>query len=105
MVTSATSANRDNRLSHARRRAPQANPPRPNTPGSRIAHATGSLPLPEWAAEAAKPTVPAASVCNTIELTGGHAEAGEPAGQLEGVVGKISTLPGLKFHDAWLGKP
>ena len=31
--------------------------------------------------------------------------AGEPAAQLAGVVGNISTLPGLKVHDAWLGNP
>src|ERR1017187_345190 len=105
MVTSATSANSDNRLSHARRRAPHANPPRPSTPGSRIAHATWSLPWPGWEAGVAKPTVPADCVCTTIELNGGHAEAGDPAGQVRGVFAEISTLPGLKVHDAWLGSP
>jgi hypothetical protein len=51
------------------------------------------------------PVVPAACVCNTNELTGGHALAGEPDTQLVGDVGKISTLAGLKMHDDWLGSP
>jgi hypothetical protein len=35
-----------------------------------------------------------------MELTGGHAAAGEPAVQLVGVVDRISTLAGLKVHEA-----
>jgi hypothetical protein len=30
---------------------------------------------------------------------------GDPAEQLAGVVGNISTLSGVKVHDAWFGSP
>ncbi len=40
-----------------------------------------------------------------MELTGGHADAGEPEGQLAGVVGRISTVSGVKVHEASLGRP
>ncbi len=84
--------------------------PRPVRPGPALRAAEtptrpGRFPC-SWAAGiCAWPAVPAACVCSTIELTGGHAEAGEPAGQLVGVVGRISTLSGLNVHDAWLGRP
>jgi hypothetical protein len=50
-------------------------------------------------------TVPAACVCTTNELTGGHALAGEPVAQLVGDVGRTSILLGLNMHEAWLGSP
>jgi hypothetical protein len=40
-----------------------------------------------------------------MELTGGHADAGEPEGQLAGVVGRISNVAGVKAHEASLGRP
>ena len=105
MVTSATSASSDNRESHACRRAPQAKPPSPSAPGKSSAHAIGSLPFVWDAPGLSIPYAPAACVCSTNELTGGHALAGEPDGQLVGVAGRISTLFGLNAHEAWLGSP
>ena len=40
-----------------------------------------------------------------MELTGGQAEAGEPEGQLVGVVGRISTVSGVKVQLARVGSP
>jgi hypothetical protein len=40
-----------------------------------------------------------------MELTGGQLVAGEPVGQLVGVVGKISMLSGVKAQEAKLGSP
>jgi len=40
-----------------------------------------------------------------MELTGGQLEAGEPVGQLTGVVDRISILSGVKAHEERLGRP
>ena len=40
-----------------------------------------------------------------MELVGGQAEAGEPVGQLVGVVGWISNVTGVNEHCAWFGSP
>jgi len=40
-----------------------------------------------------------------MELTGGQLDAGEPEAQLVGVVGRISTVCGVKVHEAWMGRP
>ncbi len=40
-----------------------------------------------------------------MELTGGHADAGEPEGQLAGVVGKISMDSGVNVQLDTLGSP
>src|ERR1700728_3519052 len=40
-----------------------------------------------------------------MELTGGQADAGEPEGQLAGVVGRISIDSGVKVQLASLGRP
>jgi hypothetical protein len=40
-----------------------------------------------------------------MELTGGQADGGELAGQVAGVVARISTLSGVKVQLASLGRP
>ena len=40
-----------------------------------------------------------------MELTGGQLEAGEPVGQLRGVVGRISIDSGVNAHDDRAGSP
>ena len=42
---------------------------------------------------------------SSMELTGGQLDAGEPEAQLVGVVGRISTVCGVKVHEAWMGRP
>ena len=41
----------------------------------------------------------------SIELTGGQLDAGDPEGQLVGVLGKISTDSGVNVHNETLGRP
>jgi hypothetical protein len=40
-----------------------------------------------------------------MELMGGQLATGEPAGQLAGVVGRISTVSGENVQDASFGRP
>jgi hypothetical protein len=40
-----------------------------------------------------------------MELTGGQLAASEPLGQLAGVVGRISSVSGVKVQEARLGNP
>jgi len=92
------------RRNQRRRRTLHATPPSPNMPGSRIAQATGLLPLPGRAGRTTW-VVTCSCVSSSIELTGGQADTGDPEGQLAGVVGRISTDSGVKVHDASLGRP
>jgi hypothetical protein len=40
-----------------------------------------------------------------MALVGGQADAGEPAAQLAGVVGRISRFSGVKVQEDWSGRP